>query len=232
MDQQPSPIPKPRRPVYSVSGLMTYTSCPLQYYYAFVLGYPPPRSPAMATGVSIHKLIADHLRGRLPLDRDLDPKLTEMIDHFRRSRFNLSPVATEKSFRLPLEQGDVRGRIDLVLPNPAGGLEIVDFKSGDRQDRASLRDRLQLPLYALAAGQLYGVQPGELAFTYYFVRHDAEERFDFSPEQAQQLESRVDAIMADIDAGRFQPAADCDCYACRRERRYPRRTGLVSSEVS
>lgn len=217
-----SPIPA-ERPAYSVTSLVVYEACPLQYYYGFVLGFPPPRTPGMIRGSNIHKLISNHYRQRELLSGTLEPDLQQLFDDFKGSRFNVSPVASEKPFALAVGDSDVRGRIDLVLPREDGKLEVVDFKSGHPQDRDSLTRHLQLPLYTLAVSSLYGKEADNLAYTYYFLRDRTEVSFSPSGETMAQVKGRVNEVIANIQAGRFDPTPGCTCYACRRERRRPSR---------
>lgn len=219
----PAMSPAPEHPVYSVTSLMVYESCPLQYYYAFVLGIPPPRTPGMIRGTNIHKLISNHYRQRELVPDTLTPELQALFDDFKRSRFNVAPVASEKPFRLSLGAGDVRGRIDLVLPRDDGKLEVVDFKSGHPQERRALHRHLQLPLYTLAVSSLYDKPVDDLAYTYYFLRDQTEVSFTPSPGTMAELKGRVEGLMQRIQAERFEPTPGCQCYACRREQRSARR---------
>lgn len=211
------------KPTYSVSSLMVYEICPLQYYTTFVRGVPPPRSRAMETGTSIHKLIADHLRQRPLLPAEIEPELQAMLDTFRGSRFNLPPIATEKRFVLPLEPGNVRGRIDLVLPRREGGVEIVDFKSGSARPREDLERSLQLPLYTMASGALFDARPEEMTYTYYFPREGAEVSFSPTPDGLARIAARVEGIMQAIQDRQFDPPAGCECHACQWQRRWQER---------
>jgi DNA helicase-2/ATP-dependent DNA helicase PcrA len=205
---------KVERPAYSVSALMVYETCPFQYFTAVVLGLPPPVSRAMRKGTSIHKLIADHLKGPKLIPPQAEQSLLAMLETFKSSRFNLSPVAVETPFTLPLDRGDVRGRIDLILPRGDAGLEIVDFKSGSVRDRDELSRSLQLPLYAMAAARRFGRRPEELAYTYYFLRDSREVSFHPNERDFTALGERVAGIMELIEAGRFDPTPGCRCYAC------------------
>ena len=214
------PMPHaPARLQYSVTALMVYEACPLQYYYTFVKRIPPPRSRAMETGVSIHKLIADHFVQPPLLPPEFEPELQDLLEAFRISRFNVAPIMIERAFVLPLERADLRGRIDVVLPRAAGGLEVVDFKSGTTRPQQDLDANLQLPLYALAVSRLFDCPPGEIAYTYFFLRDRVEVSFQPTAESMQKVTRRVDGILDAIQAEQFRPAVGCSCYACRRERR-------------
>ncbi len=149
------------RPVYSVTSLVMYEFCPLQYFYAFVKRIPPPRTPAMTAGVTVHKLLSDHFRQPHLLLPDVPPDVMEMFLAFQASRFNVPPVVSEKSFKVSMERADVRGRIDVVLPSGEAGLEIVDFKSGEESFRAS---DLQLELLRERVGRLMvRIEQGDFA---------------------------------------------------------------------
>jgi RecB family exonuclease len=204
---------EPKRAKYSVSALMAYERCPFEYYYTAVLKLPPPRTMAMARGVSLHKLIADHLRGKLVQEPAEGTDVAAMFELFRQSRFNVPSLAVEKSFSIALAEGDLRGRIDLVLPR-GDGIELVDFKSGHVVAREDLARRLQLPVYALAASTLFhAAEP--VAYTYYFPRNGTEESFTASPDFLAETRERVHGLMLSIRAKRFAPAPDCTCFACR-----------------
>ena len=209
-------MPPVERPGYSVTSLIAYETCPLQYYTTYVRGIPPPVTPAMQRGTSIHKLIADHLQQPELLPREVEPELQWMLDGFKQSRFNRVPVLVEAPFTLPLPPGDVRGRVDIVLPRGQNGLEVVDFKSGSVQSRDALSRSLQLPLYTLAMSYRFGKRPDELAYTYYFLRYGKEVSFAPTAAEIDRLVRRVERIMEAIQRGEFRRRAGCRCYACRR----------------
>jgi RecB family exonuclease len=205
---------------------MAYESCPYQFYATYVLGKPPPITPGMRRGASIHAVIARHLKRPALIPGDLDPELAPLFETFARSRFNLPPVAVEQAFVLPFSEGDVTGRIDVVLPGTEGGLELVDFKSGGGRRRAEMEGHLQLPLYALAAGRRHEVPPEQLSYTYFFLGDATEVHFAFDAAAVERVEERVEGIFDAISQGRFDAAPGCDCYACRGAfgRRRGRRT--------
>lgn len=202
------------RPIYSVTSLLVYDACPWQYYYSFVLRVPPPVTPAMRRGTSVHKLIADRFRHPELVPTQLAPAVQRLLDNFTRSRFNLTPIATEKRFVIPFQRADVRGRIDVVLPH-GRGLEIVDFKSGSGQGRDDLVHHLQLPLYALASRTLFDRPADALKYTYYFLSDSTEISFDASEPGFAGLTARVETLLSGIDEGQFEPGLGCTCHACR-----------------
>jgi len=170
----------------------------------------------MRAGASIHSLIARELRGKRTIRPDTPAHLREMLEGFRASRFNTPPIASERPFLLSLPRGDVRGRIDLVLPRADGGVELVDFKSGHVQSREDAAAHLQLPLYALAVSSMLNRPPEEVSYTYYYLRSQLEHSFTPAADTFEALRARVDAILTTVQAGRFSGAPGCTCFACRR----------------
>lgn len=214
-----------KRPTHSVTSLIVYETCPLQYHTTFIRKIPPPITRGMRTGTSIHALIARYFKHPERVSASVDPEIRAMLEIFTRSRFSAAPAAVEQPFVLPFDHADVRGRIDVVLSRPGGGLEVVDFKSGGPRSRDELDRGLQLPLYALAIARRFDMRPDELAYTYYFLREGQEVTFTPSEQRFQQLATRVTGILQAIAEERFDPPPDCDCYACQWDRRWRRHTG-------
>ncbi|HZU13608.1 MAG TPA: PD-(D/E)XK nuclease family protein [Chloroflexota bacterium] len=214
------------RPRYSVSGLMTYEACPHQYKATYIDGRPPPVTAGMRRGTSVHNVIARHMRAPALLREDVPADIQPLFDRFLHSRFNIAPVAVERPFVLPFDRGDVHGRIDLVLPRPDGGLELVDFKSGSGGQRDDPAARLQLPLYAMATARRHGLPPESVAFTYFYLGDGAEHQFVPTNATFAETTERVERIIRAIEEGRFEAPPGCTCYACRGEfgrRRTPAR---------
>jgi hypothetical protein len=211
------------RSSYSVTSLMVYEACPRQYYVTFVQGIPPLRTPAMARGTSLHKLIADHLTQPGLFPPAIPPDVLPLYERFTASRFNMPPVESERPFVLPFDRGDVRGRVDLVLPGAGGTLEIVDFKSGLGRGRDDIRRSLQLPIYARAVAARRGIDLSRLRLTYYFLGDGEEISLSAQSASSPDLETRVNGILEAIQRGRFTPRPACRCEACRRASRLRRR---------
>ena len=126
----------------------------------------------------------------------------------------------QPSLLLSTEIGDVRlhGYIDRVDEGPDGRLRVVDYKAGGAAISArhlTQGQRLQLPLYALAAREALGL--GEIGggFYWHIGRAAASslklEKYDGGVEGA--FETAVQHIAAhvrDIRAGRFQPQPPAD----------------------
>jgi DNA helicase-2/ATP-dependent DNA helicase PcrA len=207
---------KSERPAYSVTSLAIYERCPWLYYVMYIRRVPPPRSPARDAGTAIHKLIADHLRQKRLLPTEPPDELRQMLANFLHSRFNLSPVLCETPFTLHFEPGDVRGRIDTVLPRADGGMEVVDFKSGSVRSLEEAERGIQLPLYALAVGDRFDLRPAQLSWTYFYLQQPVAHTFQPNDTTFAHLTARVEDLIRAIQAGRFDSSEGCGCWACRR----------------
>jgi len=145
------------------------------------------------------------------------------------------------SLSRPLLMGDaisVRGRIDRVdLGQQKGDCLIFDYKSGKTQfnlDQMRRGESLQLPLYLLAASDLWGFRPlaglifsseglssgiisHEILPTLGFQRPAPKKRLLFADldEVRQQVVPIVEGLVSRIRSGFFQPSPGEPCRFCR-----------------
>jgi DNA helicase-2/ATP-dependent DNA helicase PcrA len=156
----------------SVTGLVTYATCPKRFFWSEVDRLPRRPSAAARRGVDLHRRIELHNRGAMALEweheaaydvipgegGDTTERTEEAFTTFTGSRFAASrPSFVEVPFDLGLDAGRVRGRIDAIY-TAGDDWEIVDFKSG--KARRNPADRVQLEAYAIAAADVgFGAPP-------------------------------------------------------------------------
>jgi ATP-dependent helicase/nuclease subunit A len=135
-------------------------------------------------------------------------------------------VYRELDFTMALPAADVRGQIDLLYEDHAGGWHIVDYKS-DRIGQEPLethgrRYELQMLLYAAAAGRHLASPPVEAAL--YFLRTGQTCAFDTSPEPLDAALERAGSLAeqlvgmrrSGLFTPRHPPCSLCPCRAlCR-----------------
>lgn len=155
----------------SVTGLVTYASCPRRFFWSEIDRLPRRPSPALRHGIEVHRRIELHNRGTLALDEavegfydlagDGEEAAAGGFAAFRDSRFAAQrPRWVEAPFELKVGDARVAGRIDAIYEPEPGTWEVVDFKSGRRRDDPSLE--VQLQAYAVAVHEAgFAAEPPE-----------------------------------------------------------------------
>lgn len=151
--------------------------------FARDLARPMPRrpSPEARFGTRFHAWVEarfgqqplldpDELPGRADSGIDDESDLQELVKRFEAGPFaDRVPHAVEAPFALVLDGQVVRGRIDAVYDEPAGGEPgylLVDWKT----NRAATADPLQLAIYRVAWAELTGVPLDRVRAAFYYVR--------------------------------------------------------------
>ena len=211
----------------SVTGLVTYSTCPKQFFWKEIDRLPRRPSSASRRGVEVHRKIELHHLGAVPLT-DLDTVEYDDVAHvggtsgawstFLESRFaDMRPRSVETAFALHMPAGTVRGRIDAIFGDDRDGghWEIVDYKSGrPSPNPAKMR---QLEAYALAAADgLLGPPPGDLAVTFAYLGGDGltEERHPVDDEWLANARTSIESSLAAIAADDFTPTPGPPCHGC------------------
>jgi putative RecB family exonuclease len=180
----------------SFSRVDTYQTCPLKFRFGYVDKLPQEPSPHLSWGSSIHAALEAWWDQKLPAappvevllqglydgwddsgfaDMEREEKLrwyTHAQDVLRRHHDRhvgdyVPAVATEEWFTLELGDVEVVGSIDHVARTPGGGIGIVDWKTNRKAKPAKyVAGSLQLAIYALAARELWGIDPEWVALDF------------------------------------------------------------------
>ena len=181
-----------RRPALSPSRAADFKQCPLLYRFRVVDRLPEQRSPAQVRGIVVHavleRLFSLPASERLParahgllaeVAAELTPEDRALLDEADAARLvdayftmedptRLSPQACEVFLEAELDSGlGLRGYVDRLDVDAAGGLRIVDYKTGTAP-RAVFEARalFQLKFYALVLLRSRGVLPRQLRLMY------------------------------------------------------------------
>ncbi|MEU9606062.1 UvrD-helicase domain-containing protein [Streptomyces sp. NPDC048057] len=155
---------------------------------------PRPPQPAARRGTRFHAWVESRFealplplldleelpgddRGPDAVEIDDERDLAELKEAFERTPYaRRTPYRVESPFQITLGGRVIRGRIDAVYRTPsnadpdagapAGGYEIVDWKTG----RAMAADPLQLAIYRLAWAEQHGLAPEDVGAAFVFVR--------------------------------------------------------------
>lgn len=227
------PPPEPGSPTEerlttSVTGLVTYATCPKRFYWSEVDRLPRRPSSAARRGVEVHRRIELHNRGSVPLDEAMEDlyDLTGSdvsspsggpgpYEVFSSSRFaQAQPVHTEAPFDLRLDNAGIRGRVDAIYGD-AERWEIVDFKSGRPSSQQSAR--VQLQAYAVAARHgAFGQAPSELDVTFAYLGGGALTEITETADGPwmKDAAATLATVAGSIDQRDFEPAPSEACRSC------------------
>jgi DNA helicase-2/ATP-dependent DNA helicase PcrA len=240
---EPVPRPaRPARPglELSPSAVETYRTCPLRYRFAAVDRVPTAPSAARAVGVAAHSALEAHYRpggtggdgealvgrfaaalrregvaataeGRQALARGREALPPY---HERLVRSGTRPLAVEREFTLTVAPHRVHGRVDRVDAHPAGGHQIVDYKTGKPPGPGGRGDEddLVLRLYLQGAREAWGVEPRG-ATILHVLDGDARGVHPDADADAAAVEAVREAAEG-ISAGRFEPRPSWACRTC------------------
>ena len=224
----------------SYSSINTYETCPQKFKFQYEDRLPTSPSPALAFGDSLHQALHRFHSRPVPVAPSLE-ELQEMLesvwvrdgfsdpseermylDHGRQvlaqyHRENASeyqiPAALEFRFTIEVEGVQLAGVIDRMDRLPGGGYEIIDYKTNRRlppQDRID-RD-LQLSIYALAAKEVWGIEPERL--TLYYLLPGQRMSTTRTAADADELRRRIGTVADRIGAGMFEPRENPLCDWC------------------
>ena len=221
-------------PVLSYNAIRLYEICPLQYRFSHVDRLETVRIGGMQFGVNIHRILEQLLRRRragLPIStdhvgpliekfwRDLPTRPNDENVKFREAGHrqlitfianfleDLSPDqigGIEQPFSLTVSDTKITGRLDLRLNN-ASGSEIIDFKTGDKDNYAS-----QLNFYAACWSEMTGEVVKQVGV--YYLKSGTLEVFE--PQNTDDQLARVSKVANQIHSGQFSALPGNHCGDC------------------
>ncbi|NNL28255.1 MAG: ATP-dependent helicase [Acidimicrobiia bacterium] len=204
----------------SVTGLVTYATCPLRYYWSEVDRLPRRPNRRALAGTKLHRRIELHNLGKVPLSEELtydnlDTSHVGRYSSFLESRLgSRTPILVEAPFLYRTDLGRVRGRIDAVYGDE-DHWEIVDFKSGRK--RTPGPEILQLQAYALAASEngLGRSAPDLMDVTFAYLGEGFETHTETADDRwISEARSDVASILHDIAEKRFEATPSDACRSC------------------
>ena len=209
----------------SVTGLITFASCPQRFHWSEVDRLPRRPSPALRHGVEVHRRIELHHRGAVPFEEadegfyDLEPSGEGRSGSFKAflgSRFaGARPLLVEAPFELRMGDGIVAGRIDAIYEPSPGTWEVVDFKSGRRSDDPSRRVQLQAYAVAVADAGFASGTPDHVRVAFAYLGGGLEEVIEEVDEHwLQDARNRIGELVSAASAGQRHPRPSDGCRSC------------------
>ena len=151
---------------------------------------PRPPAPKATRGTAFHQWLEERFgqaqlidAAELPGAADdeaaagPDPQLADLKAAFEAGEWAARwPAEVEVGFETLIGGRMVRGRIDAVFADdPAGGFDVVDWKTGRQPGSAAEKQAVavQLAAYRLAWAALAGADVAQVRAAFYYVRDDA-----------------------------------------------------------
>jgi DNA helicase-2/ATP-dependent DNA helicase PcrA len=221
----------------SASDIETYRTCPLKYKFARVFRIPSEPTINQRFGILVHQVLERYHAAEstgLPMllnlleagwrrggfgdseeERQLRAKATQALvryhDRFREE--DAEPVWFERSFQFRMGPHLLRGRVDRVDRLPAGGYELIDYKTGRPKSPAQLREDVQLSLYAVGAREAWQLEAAQQA--YYYVLDDEKVPVQRSDEDRDWITETVFEVADGILGQGFEPTPSfAACSVC------------------
>jgi putative RecB family exonuclease len=231
----------------SYSSIQTYETCPAKWRFQYEERLPTSPSPALAFGDSIHRALRRFHDRPVPVAPSVE-ELVGMLDdewvgdgyrdeeeeriyrdharqvvrqyHLENAHAYRIPAALEHRFSIEVEGVTLTGVIDRLDRLPGGGYEVIDYKTNRRLPPRSVIERdLQLAIYALAAREVWGIEPERL--TLYYLLPNQRMSTTKTPQQLDELRRRIGTVAERIEAGMFAPRENRLCGWCEFQARCP-----------
>jgi len=225
----------------SASAVENYRRCPQQYLFSYLWSLKEGPRATLSFGSVMHttiKRFVQQLRKGVKLPFEEVERIFEtewssagFEDEYQEGEYKKDGIEQlrafhaammqappdvreqEKGFELPLENNViVAGRIDQINSLGRNDVEIVDYKTGKPKKDADARKDLQLSLYALAAKEIFELNPVRLVFHYL-----QNNQIQVTTRDAKQLDEAQKIVLEAADnirAGEFAAKPGFVCRNC------------------
>ena len=228
------------------SNLQMFDICPLHYKAKVIFNIPTPAAAAQTFGISIHNTLYNFYKqvqdGNIPTLNQLIEILKKgwLTDGYENKKHEeerfasgikilkdfykaeskpfVKPLGLELPFNFTLKNGvKVFGKIDRI-DRKNGGIEIIDYKTGEENPKAKTAHELQLAMYALAATRVkddvLNKKPEDITLTLYFLEGNTKKSMTFKTEDLVKLEDELIEKISEIEKSDFKCSKSVLCINC------------------
>lgn len=226
----------------SYSALHTFSTCPLQYKFAYKDKLRADQTSMMFFGTLLHQVMEElYAPLLLPMskaelhqmlakkwpkglyknkedeekDRAEAKNILEREWDKRYLKDDVYTIALEQSFSFSIDTHfAIRGRIDRIDKLTNDSLEIIDYKTGcNIPSEAEVRQNLQLATYFLAAKNIWP-EITTIKLTLHYLRPD--KTVSFTPERSfgNEVEDRLGKLVTALKTSDFAPRPGKHCDQC------------------
>jgi DNA helicase II / ATP-dependent DNA helicase PcrA len=251
-------LPAPPEPLeLNPSAVDSYRRCPQKYLFSYLWSLQEGAKATLTFGrvmhATIRRVMAEFKKGnRLPFEEvqrlfetewstagfeddyqegEYRKDGLEQLRALHQSVFDQTPeiLELEKTFALPVENNVVlKGRIDQINSLGRGDVEIVDYKTGKAKKETEARRDLQLSIYAIAAKEIFELNPARLVFHY--LQDNSRQETTRSAKQLDEAQKIVQEAAADIRARSFPAKEGFICRSCAYRPICPAHEEALSAE--
>jgi len=205
----------------------TYNKCPLQFKFRHILRVPTPSRASADIGNAVHAVLEKMTKYEIDgqkltqkqafdlLEKMWDSRAFEsetaanqakaqakelILTYLKWNKENPNePIAVEKAFKLILGEVKFNGYIDRIDKTPDGEYEVIDYKTGsDKITRVTIKDDIQMNLYALGTEKLYGKLPKTTSL--FYLKKDKMVVNDIDSEKVNEVKNSIeDAVKSILD---------------------------------
>ncbi|MFH1575505.1 MAG: UvrD-helicase domain-containing protein [Candidatus Nealsonbacteria bacterium] len=120
-------------------------------------------------------------------------------------------LGLEMPFNLKIGGYTIRGRIDRV-DQLAGGVAIIDYKTGKAKEKLDTDAKEQLLIYQIASEEVLKLKP--LALIYYYLNEYKKASFLGSDKEKEDLKEKIVQEIENIKKSDFKPTPGWQCSYC------------------
>lgn len=222
----------------SVSQIETFQVCPLHYKLKYIYKLPTEPTASISFGISMHDAMRDFykavIEGQKPTKRLIIKSLSnnwheegfknkkhkemflakgkKYLEDYLRVSFDPKklPSLIEEKFSIRLNDSlKIGGTFDRVDKLKNGGIEIIDYKTGEKVPTQKEVDKdLQLSMYALAAtkqgGEVYSGKVEDIKLSLYYFEGQQKITTRRTKEDLKKLENEILEIKKEIETSDFK----------------------------
>jgi DNA helicase-2/ATP-dependent DNA helicase PcrA len=224
--------------ITSHSTLEYFLTCPYRYLILKEYGLATPDNPFFAVGRALHivtRVVHERYVQGTPIStaeaealflqhlgdtRGIPPyvlarRTTAVVRAIKRYMADQKDwiartIEVERPFDFAVPGAVVRGRIDLIVKRPEGGVTIIDWKTGHSHDY--LRPDFQVHLYMLAAREQLGLDVRSAILHY--IEEQKSMEFVASPKELADAKGTLLDCIARIQAKQFPATPGSVCTRC------------------
>src|SRR6266853_1001207 len=235
-------LPPPPEPLeLNPSAVDSYRKCPQKYLFGYLWSLQEGAKATLTFGRVMHgtirRVMAEFKKGnRLPFEEvqrlfETEWSAAGFEDDYQEGEYKKDGLEQlralhdavllqtpeileiEKTFALPVENNVVlKGRIDQINSLGRKDVEIVDYKTGKAKKETEARRDLQLSIYAIAAKEIFELNPARLVFHY--LQDNSRQETTRSAKQLEEAQEIVQEVAADIRARSFPAKEGFICRSC------------------